>query len=99
MPKKTNTYYVAKPLSIQSKAFNPGDVLGTGDVDFEKSTGNFKPEKGLEDYVALGHVAARLADGRVVDQWPIPKPKSSKKASIVQDDQPESSETAENESE
>lgn len=68
-------YYAARPMSIQSHELKPGDEVGSGDV----SKGEFTPAKGLEKAVAVGHVIPRLADGRIVTQWPPPSKDAGEK--------------------
>lgn len=68
------TYVAARDLQIQSRKFSSGEVLGTGDI----AKGQFTPAKGLERYVGLGHVLARVADGRVIEQSGDAKPAKPK---------------------
>lgn len=81
----SNTYYIAKPLSIQSHKFAKGDVVGTGDV----SKGQFTPAEGLDKIVATGHVIPRLADGRIVTE----KPENDAPAKQTRGGKPESAST------
>lgn len=56
------TYCASRSLKIQSRQFDAGEVVGTGDLDKDA----FTPAPGLESIVALGHVIPRFADGRIV---------------------------------
>lgn len=84
------TYYAARDLSIQSRAIPAGAVVGTGHVE----RGEFTPADGLEGYVDIDHVEARLIDGRIVDKAPTqgtaPKaaPAKEKAAKPAKDEQP-----------
>lgn len=71
----SKTYYAAKPITIQSREFAKGDVVGSGDV----AKGEFTAAEGCERIVELGHVLPRLADGRIVDREPDADPPANEK--------------------
>lgn len=70
------TYTAARAISIQSHDFKEGEELGTGDIE----QGKFTAADGLSEFVSLGHVIPRVADGRVVESSTSPGPQAATSA-------------------
>lgn len=71
-PEQRYRYVAAEKFRIEQQIFQPGDVLGVGNVeteyteislcDFEQDRDDFKVSTGI----GAGHILPRLQDGRVV---------------------------------
>ncbi len=71
-------YYAQRKLIIESLSIGRGELVGEGNVE----AGNFKPAKGLEDVLQIGHIQARLNTGKIKTSEPPPIPSGGEVAQV-----------------